>query len=64
MFLAEKICFDIALFAYFVVLLSKAIRDFLGLFVDMSYSGLETLNYLEELTHAVLDQNKDQIEVK
>jgi len=52
------------LFAYFVVLLSKFIKDFLGLFVDMSYSGLETLNYLEELTHAVLDQNKDQIEVK
>ncbi|KAF6035233.1 CYP3A131 [Bugula neritina] len=43
-------------------LLSKFIKDFLGLFVDMSYSGLETLNYLEELTHAVLDQNKDQIE--
>jgi len=52
------------LFAYFVVLLSKAIRNFLGLFVDMSFSGLETLNYLEGLAHAVLDQNKDQIEVK
>jgi len=30
----------------------------------MSFAGLETTNYLEGLTHAVLDQSKDQIEVK
>jgi len=48
----------------FLALLPKFIRDFFGLFVDMSFAGLETTNYLEGLTHTVLDQSKAQIEVK
>jgi len=48
----------------FLVLLPKFINNFLGLFFDMSFAGLETTNYFEGLTHAVLDQSKAQIEVK